>query len=150
MSSDLIQFLAGMLVGGVILALVVLQKGKTETGAAKFTFGHGHLSAMGFDDPPGDRQADPHSSCLGGCEWLEDILSDFRRYPGTGILNSHRQQFHLVRADADADFLVFRVLHRLDRVAHKVGQHLLDLDAVDEDLIIVGGEIEHGAHALFP
>ncbi len=37
---------------GCILALVVLQKGKTETGAAKFTFGHGHLSAMGFDDPP--------------------------------------------------------------------------------------------------
>ena len=122
-------------------------KGEPENRAAGRIGLRRYLAAMGLDDRPRDRQADPQALRLGGDEGLEKLVRDFGRDPGTGI--DHLDDGHAVLAalGCDREFAARRVFHRFDGVAQQIEHHLLNLHLVRKHLFERGVEGVGHPHA---
>ena len=97
--------------------------------------------AMRLHDRPADRQADAHAVLLGCHEGLEQLRGDDSTMPGARILNADLDEAVVGRRGRDCQRANRTVDHGVDRVADQVDEHLLNLDAVDEDQIGVGIEL---------
>ncbi len=110
------------------------RQGDGEDGAALGAGRHGDGAALGLDDPPADRQADAHAIRLGADEGLEEPVQHVAREAHAGILHLDLQPAAvgiLPDRGGDRQLLPLAALHRLDRVAQQVHQHLLHRDPVD-------------------
>ena len=97
---------------------------------------------MCFDDRSADGKSHPHTGLLGREEGLKQIGFDVVMESGSGV--GHRDFDHIV-----VDFCVRgnqlsprRLRHRLERIAEKIDQHLLDLDPIDQNQVEFRIEIE--------
>ena len=95
---------------------------------------------MRLDDRATDREAYAHAVLLGRDERLKQLWRDGIANPRTGVLDCDARQDRLRRVPSAPKASGLRRHHRIDRIADEVDEHLLDLDAIDQDL--VGGGVE--------
>src|ERR1044072_5871634 len=97
-------------------------------------------AAMAGDDRMADGKANAHSVRLGAEEGLEQPIGHLRRQARAAVLDGDLHLLPVELPGADPETADRSAGHRLDRVANEVEDHLLDLDAVDDDA--VDGRIE--------
>src|SRR5687767_6706659 len=90
---------------------------------------------MSLDDRSADRQADSHSRLLRGDEWLEQLRCERLADPGTGVLDTDRDETSRPGDARNRQRARLTVGHGLDSVPDQVDQDLLHLDPVDEHLV---------------
>ena len=105
---------------------------------------------MHLDYRTADREAQPHAVRLGGNEWFEqpggDVVGKARPTVGDGDLH----HAFITQRRRHVELAPSACLHRLDGIAHEIDEHLLDLDAVDENVPGVGLEMQPHLHAERP
>src|SRR5215510_9087222 len=109
---------------------------------------HPDVAAMRLDDGARDRQADPHAMPLGGEERLEQLRSRLFRNAVSGVGHADGDHAVLAGSGGHDELAPGRLLHGLDRVAHEVEQHLLDLHLVGEHKLDRRIELELDAYAV--
>ena len=75
----------------------------------------------------------PMPCCFRGDERLEQLRRHIRCDAGPRVGNIDGNHVVNCGPGRDNQFATFRTLHRLNRVAQQIEQHLLNLDLVDKD-----------------
>src|SRR5581483_5750377 len=115
-------------------------QGEAEYRAASGPLVHPNLAAVGFYDGAADRESQSHALLLRGDEGLEQVRPDLGRKAGTRIGNADLHNVaRKLRLDREVP-LAARVHQYLEGVADQVHKDLLDLDAIDQDML--GARIE--------
>jgi len=104
---------------------------------------------MGLDDRAADGKSDPHAGLFRREEGLKQVGLDVIVETGAGV--GHLDFDHVVGdLGVRCNKLALRRLrHRLQGIAEKIDQHLLDLDPIDQNQVEFRIEIEAKLDVLF-
>ena len=107
-------------------------------------------TSLGFDNRPADREADSHSSLFRRDERLEQSLDNGFVDACPGVLHGDRHEIVRTRPRANGEEAYRAIEHGIDGIADEIGEHLLNLDAIDEHGVGFWIETDLDLDPMFP
>src|SRR5215469_9618251 len=121
---------------------------EAKDGAAPWIWPWRDRAAMRFDDGARNRQTDSHALAFGGDEWLKQLIGNLRCDSRAGIRDTDFDHVTGGEGGRNHEFAYRGGLHRVDRVADKIKQDLLNLHLVRKHIIEPWSEGKAHADAL--
>src|ERR1700712_2700090 len=95
-------------------------EGEAEDRPAPWVGARRYPAFVGLDNGPADRKAEAHAGSFGRHERPKQLRYDFGREPGAGIGDLDLDHSVRPQGRRDQEVADWRVVHRLDAVAHQV------------------------------